>query len=95
MRWETVFVRPRLRSIGECTRSDDNPVKIAFDNQRFLRHVIGKGQPQQHPEHDVAPEEIDIALAFADAERRLTDQAANIVPTITAPAASPPPAESP
>jgi hypothetical protein len=61
--------------IGESARPHDRPVEPASHHVILLTDVIRIRLAQEHPEHDVLPEEVQVFAAVSDPEARLADQA--------------------
>src|SRR5918997_6311812 len=77
---EAVPVLALAPAVGEGRRTDYRPIQGAVLDVRLLLLVVGECAPQQQPEHDVLPEEVEVARTLAGSERALADESPHARP---------------
>src|SRR4028119_2042282 len=77
---EAVPVLARALAVGEGCWTDYRPLQGATPDVRFLLLVVREGTPQQEPEHDVLPKEVEVARTLPDTEGGLADETPHACP---------------
>jgi hypothetical protein len=77
IRAEVALISAGARAVGECRGANDRPIKIAPLDVFLLPHMVVVRGAQQQSEHHVLPQEVQVAAAVTNSERRLANQPPN------------------